>query len=99
MIAAFGSAVEPLRRFAAAATKHAEEAALFLLFAEMKLLSARIFNHLMRNDGDIEALRQEIEAQRPRLERALAPFFEPRAIERLVRAWWEPSSVALGGKP
>jgi len=98
LIAVFGSAVEPLRKFAAAATKHADEAALFLLFAEMKLLSARIFNYLVRNDGNVEALRQEIDAQRPRLEGALAPFFEPRGVERLVRAWWEPPYVALGGK-
>ena len=95
ILEAYPQARNALRALADGATRRQSKAAMLLLFAEMKLLSARIFSHLLRNDGDPEALKTQMLAQREMLKEVLADAFEPVGQDRMLRAWWEPAYRAL----
>jgi len=92
---AYEGAAATLRALARAATYHRDEAALLSLFADMKLLRARILYHQLTDDGDATQFGEALDRERPRLEERLAPFLESPSIARMVRIWWEPLRQTL----
>jgi hypothetical protein len=96
VLASFPQARDSLAALADAARRHEDEARLLAELAELKLLGARVFSHLLRGDQDPDALREELSARRAPLEAALGRAYEPGGVQRLLRAWWEPLFAACG---
>ena len=91
----YATARDALKAMASSATRHKEKAEMLAFLAEFKLAGARVFSHLMRGEGDREALRAAWSALKGPLGRFLADAFEPEAQHRMIRAWWEPLDVML----
>lgn len=91
----FPDAISALERLSTTAIRHKDEAQIMVVLGEMKLLSARIFSHLLRSDGDTAALKHDMEAIKPMLQNLLAACYEEEGQERLLRAWWDPAYTAL----
>ena len=94
-VAAYEEASGVLRALAEAATVRRKEAALLSLFADMKLLRARVLMHQLTGAGDARALRDALDAEKPLLEERLSPFLEPASVARMCRIWWEPAYITL----
>jgi hypothetical protein len=94
-LAAYRQAAAVMRDLARAAARLRDEAEMLAVFADTKLLSARVFSHLLRADGDAVALLRDVTALRPRLVHAMMPFMETHSVERMMRAWVDPLAAAL----
>ncbi len=94
-LAAFPPAVAAMQAFAAGATKHRDEAELMAVFARLKFLSLRIFAHLIRGDGEREALKRDVAALEAPLRKVMAQAWEPEGQARLWRAFFEPMGKLL----
>jgi len=97
VLAAYPPARDAVVGLAGRATRRREEARLAAELAELKLLSARVFAHGLRGEGDAAALRGALRARRAPLADALRTAYEPGGVARLMRAWWEPLHRAVGG--
>lgn len=96
ILATYPHARDAMRRLAEKATRHKDEAEMLAIFADMKLLSARIFSHLLRQDGDTHLLRGELQRLKKPMQLALSLAWEPVGAERMMRAFWQPAYDALG---
>lgn len=94
-LAAYPKAVATMKALAASATRHADEARMMAVFAELKYCSLRVFGHLVRGDGNAAELKQELIRLEEPLMKVLAQAWEPAGRERMRRAFWEPMVVAL----
>jgi len=94
-IETYSKAAPVMRRFAERATKHREEARLLSVFADAKMLSTRVFSHLLREDANAGELARELKSLRAEMQKALKPFLEPDAMARMLRAWIDPEIAAL----
>lgn len=95
LLATLPSAVEPFRQLARTAVKHRDEAVLLATLAELKLVSARVFNHALRGKPETAGqVHHQVMALQPMLEHCLGQAYEPDGVRRLIRAWWEPLEAA-----
>lgn len=96
-LAAFPGAVASVKAMARGATRHADDAAMLAVLAELKYASLRVFAHVLRGDGDAVALKRELGALEQPVRKVLARAWEPAGRARMWRAWWEPMLAALDG--
>jgi hypothetical protein len=89
-LAAFPVAVATVRDLATRAIYHRDDAEMLATLAQLKYVSLRVFNHLVRDGGNLTALQPEIHSLEPLLRKAMANAWEPEGRERMWRAWWEP---------
>lgn len=89
-LAAFPQAVAAIKAMAAGATRETSEAEMMAVFAEVKYCSLRVFEHLLRGDGDAAALKQDLARIEAPLKKVLAQAWEPVGQERMWRVFWEP---------
>ena len=95
VLAEYPKAIKVFAALAAAASKNQKTAAMYPLFAEFKLLSAKVFSALIRKDFDKAALRNELLRLKTPLRDALSTCYEPQGSARLMTAWWEPLHHAV----
>lgn len=88
-------AVATFRNLKEEAKKNQETAGIYALFAALKLLSAKTFSFLLRETPDADVLIREYESIEKPLKDAIGKCYEPKGVERMMRAWWEPGYEAL----
>ena len=91
----YAAAQGVLHEMSHTATRDRMEAELYALVADIKVLHARVLRHLLGGEGDPDALREEIAAQRQALEKQLGAFLIPEGVRRMVRMYNEPLYAAL----
>lgn len=84
-----------LQGLAAAAKQHQDEAKLLAALAELKLVSARIFDLSVRGRGNRAALQEALAACGRALRLRLAKFYEKASVERWLRMMWQPQMTML----
>ena len=82
-------------KLADTATKKRDEAILLAALSELKTVSAKIFDFILRGNGEPNILRNDLEKCGNNLSVALSQFYKESSVERWKKIMWHPQMAAL----